>query len=221
MKTKPGYYLHTADFFEINTDCNIYCYNLDNQIIAANRHLLDMYKALMGYQSDDDILMKNPLIALPHKGLEVIITENMKVIKTGKAHQFLNRVNFNNKKVFIFVTVKAPMYDNNNKIAGVFGISHLLSIYDINGQIPEKITPRERICLMQLIRGKTSKQIADSLKLSIRTIEFYINNIKNKLACKSKSELIMKIYELGLSTMSEITTSEPFKHGVFIPEEFD
>ena len=98
----------------------------------------------------------------------------------------------------------------------MFGISHLLSIYDINGQIHEKITPRERTCLMQLIKGKTSKQIADSLKLSIRTIESYLNNIKHKLGCKTKSELILKIYELGLSTMSEITTSEPFKHGVFI-----
>ena len=93
----------------------------------------------------------------------------------------------------------------------MFGISHLLSIYDINGQIHEKITPRERTCLMQLIKGKTSKQIAE------RTIESYLNNIKHKLGCKTKSELILKIYELGLSTMSEITTSEPFKHGVFIP----
>jgi len=87
--------------------------------------MLEMFKDLMGYSSDDYILMKDPQIALPHKGGKVAISENMKIIKTVKAHQFLNRVNFNNKKVFMFVTIKTPMYDNNHKIAGVFGISHI------------------------------------------------------------------------------------------------
>jgi len=180
-----------------------------------------MQKKLMGYHTDDQILNHNPINAFPHKGGEVILDENRKVAETGKAQQYLNRINFKNKRAFVFITTKAPMYDKKNKLVGIFGVSHLLSIYEINSKIAIQFTNRERSCLTQLLKGNTSKQIAASLKLSTRTIEFYINNIKNKLGCQTKSELVRQIYEFGLATMTEMTTSEPFKRGVFLPEEDD
>lgn len=54
------------------------------------------------------------------------------------------------------------------------------------------LTTRERECVFLLIRGKTAKEIGVFLSLSKRTIESYIENIKNKMDCKNKAEILVK-----------------------------
>ncbi|WP_419419256.1 helix-turn-helix transcriptional regulator [Legionella sp. D16C41] len=60
---------------------------------------------------------------------------------------------------------------------------------------PFGLTPRELECLFFTLRALTAKQIAMQLSLSKRSVEFYLENIKNKMGCSSKSELIC----LGIS----------------------
>lgn len=43
-----------------------------------------------------------------------------------------------------------------------------------------------------LLRSKSTKEIAHILELSPRTIESYIDNIKNKLGCNNKNQLVEK-----------------------------
>jgi len=57
------------------------------------------------------------------------------------------------------------------------------------------LTARESQCALYLLKGKTYADIAELLGLSPRTIEFYVNNMKMKLHCKSKSELIGVLFE--------------------------
>ena len=216
---KLNYHLRIEDFLLLNKNCNIYCYDLNHKFICANKNLIEVFNELMGYRRDMDIIDKTPTEIHQQKGMEVVIQENNQVISTGKVMQFLNRVNFNNRRSMIFLTIKAPMYDDEKKIAGVFGVSQLLSIYDIELRIPVKLTKREQECLTLLMRGKTAKEVAVSLNLSIRTIESYLNNLKYKFNCLSKSQLLKKAYELGLSTHCDITTSEPFNLGIFMPYE--
>ncbi len=52
------------------------------------------------------------------------------------------------------------------------------------------LSKRERQCVKHLIQGKTAKETAYLLKLSHRTIEFYFENIKNKLSCSTKQEIL-------------------------------
>lgn len=59
----------------------------------------------------------------------------------------------------------------------------------------DELTKRELECLFFLLRGKTAAQIANFLFLSKRTVENHIVNIKQKLNCTKKSELI----EYGMS----------------------
>lgn len=54
----------------------------------------------------------------------------------------------------------------------------------------DKLTKRERECCLHLLDGKMAFQIAQTLGINTRTVFFYIDNVKNKLGCDSKSELI-------------------------------
>jgi len=53
-----------------------------------------------------------------------------------------------------------------------------------------QFTSREIACLPLLIKGCTSKQIAEFLSISHRTVEDYVNNIKHKMNVSTKNELI-------------------------------
>lgn len=55
------------------------------------------------------------------------------------------------------------------------------------------LTQREAECVLYLLQGCTIKKAAEKLGLSARTVEFYINNIKAKLKCRTQIELINHI----------------------------
>lgn len=54
----------------------------------------------------------------------------------------------------------------------------------------EQLTVRELECLQHLAKGQSSKQIAQSLGLSVRTVETHRLNIKRKLGIEGQAELI-------------------------------
>jgi DNA-binding CsgD family transcriptional regulator len=49
---------------------------------------------------------------------------------------------------------------------------------------------REWECLLWLAKGKTAKEIAKTLSLSHRTVEDYLANLRHRLGCQSRFELI-------------------------------
>lgn len=55
-------------------------------------------------------------------------------------------------------------------------------------------TKREAECMLLMLKGKTVNEMARVLKLSPRTIEYYTKNMKIKLGCRTKYNLI-KIIE--------------------------
>ena len=59
------------------------------------------------------------------------------------------------------------------------------------------LSPREHEVTNLLLQGKSNKQIAFSLGISERTVEFHLNNVFEKEAVSSRVELILK---LGKST---------------------
>lgn len=56
-------------------------------------------------------------------------------------------------------------------------------------------TKREAECMIMLIKGKTINKVAVALSLSPRTIEFYLKNMKAKIGCRTKFELIERVLE--------------------------
>lgn len=54
-------------------------------------------------------------------------------------------------------------------------------------------TQREAECIVKLLNGKCNNEVAREMELSKRTIEFYIKNMKSKLHCHTRQELISKV----------------------------
>ncbi len=118
------------------------------------------------------------------------------------------------------LSIKMPWYSSDNKIIGLFGFSIILGQAslaesllklanlgllnpgnNLNSAIGTEInntylSKRQTSCARLLLNGKTAKEIALSLNLSHRTVEHYIETIKNKFNCYSKAELILKLSEL-------------------------
>lgn len=66
------------------------------------------------------------------------------------------------------------------------------SYYQIGcGEDPFHLSERELECLFLLLRAMTAKQIGEQIRLSKRTVESYIENIKNKFGSRTKAELIV------------------------------
>jgi DNA-binding CsgD family transcriptional regulator len=75
----------------------------------------------------------------------------------------------------------------------------ILEAYGLQNLVEQasRLSLQETKCLQGIRMGKTAKEIALNLQLSHRTIESYIENIKNKLRCSTKAELFAIAKKLG------------------------
>jgi DNA-binding CsgD family transcriptional regulator len=71
--------------------------------------------------------------------------------------------------------------------------SSLLSLLGVESP---QLSNREKECLRLCLSGETAKGIASILHLSTRTVESYFENIKIKLNCFNKTELLKKAKDL-------------------------
>jgi DNA-binding CsgD family transcriptional regulator len=70
--------------------------------------------------------------------------------------------------------------------------------------IPDvRLSKREKEVLKLVLQGKSNKQIALSLVISVRTVEFHLKNIYAKFQVSSRIELLLKLgsEKLGYSTV--------------------
>ena len=63
-----------------------------------------------------------------------------------------------------------------------------------------RLTERETEVLRMVAKGLTSRQVAERLVLSIRTVENHVNNTLAKLQLHSRSQLVRYAIETGLDT---------------------
>lgn len=78
--------------------------------------------------------------------------------------------------------------------------SYLVTVYHRTLSIAK----REIQCLIGLMKGKHAGEIALSLNLKQSTIEFYIDNLKNKLGAVSKSSVINTAFEQKIIQQLEL-----------------
>ncbi len=72
--------------------------------------------------------------------------------------------------------------------------SKKLKRYCLGGEFGNKyLTSQEAKCMICFLRGNTVKATAEIMDLSPRTVEYYTNNMKKRLNCRSKSELVFRV----------------------------
>lgn len=74
----------------------------------------------------------------------------------------------------------------------------LLNTIFIEDQMAHHLSPREKDVLQLVCNGKTMKEIANDLKLSIYTVQYYHRSILSKLNVKKTSTLIVLAMQKGL-----------------------
>lgn len=92
------------------------------------------------------------------------------------------------KTPIILPFLKQEMTINNFGI-DVFPREAFLESIDKNFRL---LSSRERQCIDLLLKGFTNKMTAKALNISPRTVESYLNEVKNKLGCTHKSQLVKK-----------------------------
>jgi DNA-binding CsgD family transcriptional regulator len=55
------------------------------------------------------------------------------------------------------------------------------------------LTPRERLVLAEILMGLSSKEVARSLDISPRTVEFHRANLLKKYGAKNTADLVRKV----------------------------
>ena len=114
------------------------------------------------------------------------------------------------------LSVKMPWYSVENKVIGLFGCCIYLDknpIADFLTSMTEMglfntienkfidnekvfLSKQQKICATYLLQGLTNKDIALKMNLSRRTIESYIETMKNKFHCRNKTQLILKLSKI-------------------------
>ncbi len=67
-----------------------------------------------------------------------------------------------------------------------------------NTEEPIKLTKREIEVLMLVIEGRASKEVADLLYISKRTVDFHLANIYDKLQVTNRVQAFRRAARLGL-----------------------
>ncbi|MCL4465733.1 MAG: response regulator transcription factor [Chloroflexi bacterium] len=67
----------------------------------------------------------------------------------------------------------------------------------VNGR--EALSPRELDVLSLLVEGCRNREIAERLEVSLKTIEFHVSNILQKLGARSRAEVAVLAVESGIT----------------------
>jgi len=78
----------------------------------------------------------------------------------------------------------------NNKIKEFRQLTRPKNFYLISDCGETLLSKREAECLINVVKGRTAKQIAQVLRISYRTVETHVNNIKNKSGHNSINKLV-------------------------------
>lgn len=189
--------------------------DVNRHYLGANKALLEM-KRLRGI---DDISGKTDEELSPSsiEENEIFQQQDLSVIKGNK----VLTVHSDSKTSDIYLLEKSPITDQNNIVTGLIyhcrpfhknEVFRMLKQLDDNLQLNTshyvlndhhnkyELTNREIECVFLLVRGKSAREIGVLLSLSKRTVESYIENIKNKMDCQNKAEILVKAVLNGYHT---------------------
>jgi len=206
----------------LNVPHVVYFTNTDENILEVN----DAQAAIYGIMSPKEMIGKTFARYLEATGYHNIQQNNLRVMNQQSLCMFEEEVHdLRNHIRHLFLSFKFPLYNLEKKVIGSYGLSvdmidkkldnvatilNLLTIQDQSLQSEQikkilsiseiegiTLSGQETKCLYCLARGLTMKEIGAILKLAPKTVEGYLVNIKIKLRCSTRGELIRKALNSG------------------------
>ena len=86
-------------------------------------------------------------------------------------------------------------------ITGIVVEDYVQKLADTDASVFQALTPREREVLQLLAEGRSTRQIADSLHVSVKTIEVHRKQMMDKLNLNSLAELVKYAIREGLTSI--------------------
>lgn len=195
----------------------------NSRFLYSNKYTAQMF----GYKDEDNMVgidaygMKCPAV----ESAPQFIRQDKMVMETGIEITMLDIHTYANGENKILITKKSP-YIFENEIAGSIChcteinaelLSHVCAALiqsdknyysKQNGNnrsyilskpnLHKQLTDREMDCIFYLLRGNTMKKIAKHLNISPRTVETHLEQIKYKLNCANKSEIVEQCLAAGM-----------------------
>ncbi len=203
-----------SDLFKLKL--SIYLLDHESRLQNCNIENLD----LLNTASFKDVYKKSAFDVWQNETCRAMIQNDKNVICYQKKFFFDEQMPTNNGLFIDGLTIKLPWYGAENKVIGVMGFSVVigkyslasslslianLGIFDQKNNLPMYLpglklgniylTKREIEILHHIVRGKSSRLIAEAISRSTRTVQTHIENIKNKMGVDNKAELIEKALE--------------------------
>ena len=67
-----------------------------------------------------------------------------------------------------------------------------------NRFVLEELTDREQQVLALVAAGRRNREIAETLRVSVKTVEFHLSNILGKLNAQSRTEAVVRAWQVGM-----------------------
>ncbi len=220
----PKHTVNSADYVNWFTQLPgmIIIMDINSNFITSNNYTAN----LLGYSRHEALVGLNAFeVRCPAaESADEFIKQDQYVLKNESEISLLDIHTYADNQAKIFLTKKKPFYMN-GKISGV--ICHCTEIHSDtfsnlcatliqtdkkyldsshsnqrsymigSTENVTKLSKRELDVLFYYLRGKTAKTIAKALDLSYRTVENYIQNIKNKIKINTKEDLIEYCIQQG------------------------
>jgi len=172
---------------------NLYWKDLQGDYLHVNQTFLTN----SAMNSEQEVIGKKDRQLAWHVQAETIEKNDQSIFLSGKSHVLIEYIKCTPiSGIKTFISHKSPIKDFKGHIIGLFGLSYLIEDnLVINGDTHNNkfnLTQRQIDCLICLTQGMTQKQIGIKLNLSPKTVEHYIEAIKEKMNCRTRSELIKK-----------------------------
>jgi len=169
---------------------------LDPDIVVTDISMPDMN----GIEATRQILKRKPSIKIIALSMHSDGKFISNILKAGASGYLLKDCAAEELYNAIHQVYKNNVYLSPN-ITGIVIDDYIRSKKDIGSMEQPKLTTREREVLQLLAEGKSTSRIADTLYVSVKTIETHRSHIMEKLELRSIAELTKYAIKEGLTSL--------------------
>lgn len=191
----------------------VYFDNRDAVIQRANAHNAE----LCGFDSEKNATEKSYFKRFTTSTAHTLLQYDQEAMINEATRIYEETIQYNNHdEKHRLLSVKMPWYNIENKVIGLFGCCIYLDknpladfltsmtemgLFNIdenkNSDNKKVVLPRQqKTCANYLLQGLSNNEIAVKMNLSQRTIESYVEAMKNKFHCRNKAQLVLKISKI-------------------------